>query len=605
MKTPHKLFKTLKARLMVYMLSLLAAMLLMAVIVSAYLNTRALDEQATGYTSQMLTQIQSNIDHIVSSARNIIQYLLEDESVLVFLQLNNFYASEHILMETRARDAICIYMRNNPELIGDILIAGEHSLYVSDEMYRPSRIPLLEESWYKQAMAAQGDYVLLSKPIGRKLQSYRSYGVMDTISLARAIYDGHSRELLGVICMDLQVSVIEEYIRATTLGKDGYVLIIDAAENIVYTPINEIAYRIKPNQLQTRENQLYQIGAKRYQLLSSYSGLTGWRVIGVFNSYTMLEPVKRVHSYPLMMGAGAFLITAMISIWFSSSFTKPIRHIRQLMQKVEKGDLTVSFEAGNDCEEITQMGNNFNAMIGQLHHLMNMKQNLKREVEIKALQAQIKPHFLYNTLDTIHWMAQEHKAQDICMMVSALTKLFRISLSRGHETINLRDELEHVRSYLYIQKVRYEDKLVYSVDCPDELMDCKINKLILQPLVENAIYHGIKQKHSTGYIEIRAREMEDKLALNVLDIGAGMSQHQCDTLNAALREASSKGCQHGYGIFNVNDRIRLTHGSQYGLFYSLCPPGGVQVRVILPLKPDMSIIEIEQSIKEADDSCGN
>lgn len=596
-----RVFKTLKAQLLVYMVILMAAMLLTTVIVSSYLNARALDEQANNYTSQMLAQIQSNIERIVSTGKNIVRYLSEDESVLGFLRLEGFYSPGRIELETKARDAMRVYVHNNPDLIGGMLIVSQSGLYASGELYRTSRNPLAEEGWYCEAAAAGGRCLLISKPIGRNLQNYRGYGSMDIVSFVQAVYDPVGGALLGVICMDLQLKVIEDYIRNITLGKDGYVFVIDADEEIVYAPINDTVYRIKSSWLQEDEPPVHSIGGRRYQLMSVHSELTDWRIVGVFNTDTMVEPVQRIYSYTLMIGAGALAVTALVSIWFSFSFTRPISRIKRLMQQAEKGDLTVSFEAGNSCEEIGELAGSFNAMIARLHSLMDrvvIEQNLKREAEIKTLQAQIKPHFLYNALDTIRWMAEEHQAGDISMMVTALTKLFRVSLSRGHEIINLSEELEHVRSYLYIQKVRYEEKLIYSVDCPEELLPCKVNKLILQPLVENAIYHGIKQKEGQGRIDVSAREEDGFLVLTIRDNGAGMSREQCDVLNAALRQNSPDSYKHGYGIFNVNDRLRLTHGSMYGLFYSLNEEGGVTVRAMLPLRQEAAISGMERSIKE-------
>ena len=179
-------------------------------------------------------------------------------------------------------------------------------------------------------------------------------------------------------------------------------------------------------------------------------------------------------------------------------------------------------------------------------------------------------------------MAEEHEADEIVRLVSALTRLFRISLSRGREIISLADETDHVRSYLYIQKVRYEDKLNYEIDVPEELLALRVNKLILQPLVENAIYHGIKQKRGAGHILVQARREADRLILRVEDNGAGMTQEKCDLLNAELSRPAGMEYDHGYGIFNVNDRIRLSYGKDYGLRYEINASGGITVILTCP-----------------------
>jgi two-component system sensor histidine kinase YesM len=176
------------------------------------------------------------------------------------------------------------------------------------------------------------------------------------------------------------------------------------------------------------------------------------------------------------------------------------------MKEAEEGNLAVRFE-GRQEDEIGYLGKSFNTMIEEVQKLIDMvyrEQQSKREAELKSLQEQIKPHFLYNTLDTIQWMAQEHGARDIVEVVGALTRLFRIGLSRGKEMIFLSDELEHVRSYLIIQKARYEDKFDFTLQMEDGLASCMVLKLSLQPLVENAIYHGIKERRGHGTVRVQA-----------------------------------------------------------------------------------------------------
>ena len=177
-------------------------------------------------------------------------------------------------------------------------------------------------------------------------------------------------------------------------------------------------------------------------------------------------------------------------------------------------------------------------MIEEVQKLIDLvyhEQQSKREAELKTLQEQIKPHFLYNTLDTIQWMAQEHGAQDIVEVVGALTSLFRIGLSRGKEMIRVSDELEHVRSYLIIQKARYEDKFDFTLSADEEVLSCMVLKLTLQPLVENAIYHGIKERRGHGSIQVEARRRDGMLVMRVSDDGVGMSPAKLAEVRALAR----------------------------------------------------------------------
>ena len=209
------------------------------------------------------------------------------------------------------------------------------------------------------------------------------------------------------------------------------------------------------------------------------------------------------------------------------------------------------------------------------------EQEEKRKLELKALQHQINPHFLYNTLDSIIWMA-ESKDENIVPMTEALSKLFRISLSRGKELIQLSDELDHVRNYLFIQSMRHLNKFDYEISAPQELLSCKTLKLILQPIVENSIYHGIKNMAGKGTIRITAYQEEEKLVIRLEDNGIGMDAEMLERLlNEPVNEKSSKGS--GIGVHNVNERIKLYFGQEYGLRFESELDKGTTAFVYLPL----------------------
>ena len=204
---------------------------------------------------------------------------------------------------------------------------------------------------------------------------------------------------------------------------------------------------------------------------------------------------------------------------------------------------------------------------------------------MKILREQIKPHFLYNTLDSIQWMAKRYQAMDIVETVRALSNFFRISLSSGKEYITLREEMTLVRSYLEVQKFRYEDLFEYEPTYDDELLDCMVPRLILQPLVENALYHGIKESdRERGNIRICVcRETAESLLISVSDDGAGMSQEECDRMNGLLRMEERPEEIRAFGVLNVHDRIRFSYGEPYGLYYRPGEEGGTIAEVRIPV----------------------
>jgi two-component system sensor histidine kinase YesM len=291
----------------------------------------------------------------------------------------------------------------------------------------------------------------------------------------------------------------------------------------------------------------------------------------------------------LMIAAIGF---AMIAAWaISRSIYIPIKRLHDVTTTITKNDLQ-ALVTGHNIDEITELGMSFNIMIGKIRELLDSKikeqQNLQK-AELRALQAQINPHFLYNTLDTIIWMAEAQKTDQVVRIVSALSNFFRISLSKGRDWITIGEELERTRSYLTIQRMRYRDIMDFKIEADEQVLNNTILKLILQPLVENALYHGIKNKRSGGTIVVRARQRDDsEVLLQVEDDGIGLTPERLARLQAELDDDSDAiKLESGYAIGNVNKRIRLYYGRQYGLsFRSEYNKGTCATLVIPAIKDD-------------------
>ncbi len=265
--------------------------------------------------------------------------------------------------------------------------------------------------------------------------------------------------------------------------------------------------------------------------------------------------------------------------------TDPIRVLCEDMKRAGSGDFDVSISAQSNDEMVT-LNNGFNQMVQQIGHLVEdikEEQANLRVMEIGLLQAQINPHFLYNTLDTILWLAETGENQLVVTMVENLSTFFRISLSRGEELISLEEEESHTKSYLEIQRVRYGDILNFRLDIAEEARECILPKLTLQPIVENSLYHGLKNKRGGGTITISATVQEDRLVLTVSDDGFGMTREQLATLRTAILEVQrTEGKGSGFGVYNVNQRIKLYYGDDYGLEIDSCFGIGTTVTVTLP-----------------------
>ncbi len=279
-----------------------------------------------------------------------------------------------------------------------------------------------------------------------------------------------------------------------------------------------------------------------------------------------------------------FAFMAILAI--TESIAKPVRHLCDITNQVAKGNLDARVEkVENTTEEIGILNESLNYMIEKIGSLITdvkTEQLNLRVTELKLLQAQINPHFLYNTLDTIIWLAESGDKQAVVDMVSALSNFFRTSLSNGQDRVTLESEEMHIRSYLQIQQVRYQDILEYEIDIPEELRHYDMLKLTLQPIVENALYHGIKNKRGKGRITIRASYEKEQIIIRIQDNGIGMQEEELLRLRASMMKQPSNDSNMGIGLFNVNERIRLNYGAQYGLKIDSTYQRGTEVTIYLP-----------------------
>jgi two-component system sensor histidine kinase YesM len=306
--------------------------------------------------------------------------------------------------------------------------------------------------------------------------------------------------------------------------------------------------------------------ARQYQIM--HDGLERWEVFYVV----------------LLVTAVGFSFAAAWAI--SRSIYIPIKRLHDVTTTITKDDLQVLVTRKN-ADEIAELGLSFNIMIGKIRELLAAKmkeQESLKKAELRALQAQINPHFLYNTLDTIIWMAETQQTGQVVQLVSALSSFFRISLSKGRDWITISEEIERTRSYLTIQKMRYRDILDYRIEIDDDVRDNTVLKLILQPLVENALYHGIKNKRSGGMIHVRAGQNGDgQIVLEVEDNGIGFTPERLAHVRAQIGDDSDEiRLESGFGIDNINKRVQLYYGRQYGLSIESEHQVGTRVTLVIP-----------------------
>ncbi len=347
--------------------------------------------------------------------------------------------------------------------------------------------------------------------------------------------------------------------------------IIDGMGNIIYHPKHELIYSgirdeaidlilaSEDGHVSTMED--YRV--KNY--IVSTSEYSGWKVVGAVYE-DELNPYDQITQqiYLLLIGL-SLALAILISVIISRNFLHPIKDLSDGMYRFKHGDLdtVVDIHSENEFGELAESFNDMTKRIKNLVETNKQSEQAKRRFELKSLQAQINPHFLYNTLDSIVWMAEAEMNDEVVEMTDSLAKLFRISINRGSEFVTVAQELEHIESYLKIQKLRYGEKLNYEIEADQSLLTCRIVKIIIQPIVENAIYHGIKKLATPGMIWIQVKDLGDRIEIMIQDNGVGMEEETMQKLlNRHAHTGTSKG---GIGVNNVDQRIKLYYGDEYGV----------------------------------------
>lgn len=583
---------------------------------------RIVDEQMTANTLQLIGKVNQTLDNNMENLQNITYLIGFDPAVKRFLSgeftEDSYWDSEggdeapHALLNEEKSERYEIqqllqgFTTLYPE-IAAILVVNHEGDYISNEMYARNDEALTNEGWYKEAAKHEGIFTVLGHPIERNVTTHVYYSNDELISVVRSFVDPDTREVTGAVLIDLKLRAVAGAVRGVTLGKDGYLMVTARDGKPIYTPDHSPIAGISPSWFPEEESGTFMrdVDGQPLQFMYVTSSFTGWKTLGVFGAGEAVHEVRKIQFYLICFLFVVCLFGLTASYTLSQSISRPIRQLMSFMQKAESGDLTIRYWGGGQ-DEVGMLGRSFNRMLLQIRKLMRlseMKERQKREAELRSLQAHIKPHFLYNTLDTIHWMALKKGADDVSQMVESLSNLFRIGLSKGNDIIPIQDEWTHITSYMQIQKTRYRDRLNYELQLPPEAANLYVLKLLLQPIVENAIYHGIKARRGPGHITISARIEEHTLLLMVTDNGAGMSPERLKELRGLLQDPLSamqeqagweERASRSYGLLNVQARIMLTFNEQYGIHIESSEGAGTSVVIRHPLLHTVPVAPTEQ-----------
>ncbi len=580
--------------------ALVLAMALVMALLSYTFTQDAVTQTSRDYTQLLVGQIQTNIDSYVTHMENIAEVVHLNEQVQSYLSSVG-HLSPDAVRQYRARISAFLssiaHTRNDISLI--LIVDTRGRVIAQDPGIRVrSSVTLESESWFNRAWDAGGKPVISSPHVQNIVEGVYRW----VITLSRTINDEKTGRRIGVLLVDLNFSVINNLVNNISLGKRGYVFIVDPKGGIVYHPRQELLYsdleREHIDRVLAASHGSFTVSDKTGDRIYTVdtSSETGWRTVGVNYVSDLVRNRPTIQRYYFYLTMVCMAVAIFLAVIISHRLSRPVMRLRKSMQAVEQGNFDVSADVvGNN--EIGALARDFNIMIAQIRSLMvrsAAEQEQKRKSELMALQNQITPHFLYNTLDSVIWMAEGRQYSNVITTISALARLLRLSISRGDELISIHDEIEHIKSYLTIQKLRYQDKLDFAIDVDRSLMRLKTPKVILQPLVENAIYHGIKNKDGTGQVLVTGRRVSGVVDISVADDGVGMSdQKRRNILNEAEVERGGPGGVHTVaairrrsgrvGVRNVHERIQLYFGPAYGLTFESHNGSGTVVHIRLPV----------------------
>ena len=580
------LFKSVRTTMLCLFSLLIIITTVIFMLISVDYTKRTILENSTDYTSRLVRQVNRDIDSYIDYMENISSLIIQGGDVQKYL----FIKMPRGDME-ETYDRIVTQFNTVVETRQDIsniaVVTPERNYIINDGTDKLNENVSLEEvEWYREALEGDGS-ILTASHVQHVIRNNYKW----VVTLGKGIKDPRTGKNGGVFFIDLNYKLLKDLCENNSLATNSYVFIVDESGKIIYHPKQQLLY----NGLKTEKiSEVLSCGSDGYFIVDekgkdaeklytvSVSEKTGWRVVGVADISELMKNKKETE-YIYMVTAAVLLCIAMIlANFFATAITRPIKELKDSMKEVEKGNFHTDVVIRADSE-IDSLGNSFNLMTARIRQLVDQniyEQEEKRKSELKALRSQINPHFLYNTFDSIIWMAEGGKNREVVRMTSALARLLRQSISNDNERIPLEKEVDYAGSYLTIQKMRYKDKLEYEIEVEEDIRKEEIINLILQPLVENAIYHGIKPVDDRkGHVVISGTRLADQVLLVVEDDGIRMTPEELDHLNTTIGILVNDG---SYGVKNVHQRLSVRYGAGYGLHYASNDAGGVTVTVRLP-----------------------
>ena len=554
-----------------------------SLIISIFLYTR-MSDQLIGVTKQqnevLVNQVNRSVETYLQAARKL-------SDTIYYGVIKNADLSED-----RVAQELSLLYGSSDSVENIAIFSWDGTLLESFPAARVKKgKDVRKEAWFETALEKTENIHFFLPQVQRIFEtSENQYQWVIPMARAVEITQGGST-WQGVLLINLSYTSLEMRLERVNLGGNGYMYLTDGDGRLISHPRIQLIDSGLEGENNLVASQLSDgvhwetFERKKRAVTVKSVGYTGWKLINVDPTPGLSLNTAKTQLLILSLVSLLLFLMSLINAYISARITGPIRNLEAAIGEIEDGNLEVTLPKTGSYE-IRRLAGAIENMTHQIRCLMAdivAEHESKRKSELDALQSQINPHFLYNTLDIIVWMIENEKPDQAVKVVTALARFFRISLSKGRSIIPLRDELEHVRNYLMIQQMRFKDKFRYEIDAPEELLDLASLKLSLQPLVENAIYHGMEFMDGDGLVTVQARLEGEFLLLSVSDNGLGMTPEQVERLFSKEHIKSRRGS--GIGVRNVDQRIRLYFGEECGLSIWSEPDEGTCVTLRIPAIP--------------------
>ncbi len=539
-----------------------------------YYSKKMLADKTNDYLKNLAAVTLSKIDSTVSDIENVAFYINGNNTIQASLKAEKQVVGNRVAyyeLHSDIRQILASYVLLRQEI---------NAICIHSESGRE----------YTYTKTRNGP----SLDITRYIRDEKQYWAVDKnhIVLMKKLYAFPTQSLLGYIALDVNAKSLYDIIADIDLTKSGRIFLVNEEGRILATESETLSGELldEPYRNFLGENEAFynnvRVGNTYYSVYNSGAISNGWyMVLAIPRDYYMRDITKLKNVIIPITLMTAFL-TALLSILVSRGITRPIRFLSRAMENFGQGNFDINCQVDSE-DEIGRLSHTFNQMVMDMNSLVNTvyeQKVMKQEAQMKSLQMQINPHFLYNTLDTINWMARIRHVDEIGDMVAALSNMMRYSLEKK-SFVRLGEEVKSLKDYIAIQNYRYRDKMMAEIEIDESLMSLYIPRLLIQPILENAIVHGIEEKLDKGHILVAARREDEDLYIQIMDDGVGMTE---ETMSHILREDYSmkKSGHTSIGVVNVNRRIQMIYGKDYGLLVQSVLGAGTKITIHIPAREE-------------------